>query len=225
MKPLRFHSTLSIMCNLYDVGPGQNEDRVTWEKEVREAIRELPKQFNLRPTDLGLVVLLRDEALQPEVMRWGFKREFNPALTNARDDKLSGRMWNKAWRERRRCVIAMSAFYEWSGPKGHKQTHAIERQDQGWMWAAGLWEPQSDPGVGDCYTMITTSANAAIEPIHDRMPAFVEWEEVASFLSAEDPLDLIRPFAGSMHVFDCENPLKMRTPSPPIPQAKQGELL
>ncbi len=212
------------MCNLYDIGPSQNEDRVSWEKLVRESIRELPKAFNLRPTDTGLVILMRNDEIQPELMRWGFKRDFNNSLTNARDDKLDGRMWNKAWRERRRCVIAMSAFYEWSGPKGHKQTHAIERQDQHWLWTAGLWERNGDDAVGHCYTMVTTSANEAMQTIHDRMPAFLEPDEVEPYLTAEDPMELIRPFEGGMHLFTCENPLKMKSPSPPVPQATQQDL-
>jgi len=212
------------MCNLYDIGPGQNEDRVSWEKLVREAIGDLPKAFNIRPTNTGLVVLLRDDELQPELMRWGFARDFNNSVTNARDDKLGGRMWNKAWREKRRCIIAMSAFYEWSGPKGHKQTHAIEREDKRWLWTAGLWERNGDDEIGHCYTMVTTSANDDMQSIHDRMPAFLEVDEVEDYLTAEDPMELIRPYEGSMHLFTCENPLKMKEPKPPIPQAAQQDL-
>jgi putative SOS response-associated peptidase YedK len=42
-------------------------------------------------------------------MRWGFHRDFNPAINNARSDKLEGGMWKEAFHVRR-CVIPMSLF-------------------------------------------------------------------------------------------------------------------
>lgn len=70
----------------------------------------------VRKSDPGVVVRANGTA---EVMRWGFPREFNPAINNARSDKLEGGMWREAFRERR-CVIPMSAFFEWGPGQGVK---------------------------------------------------------------------------------------------------------
>lgn len=62
-----------------------------------------------------------------QLMRWGWSRDFNKAVINARTDKLAVRFWNKALRERR-CVIPASGFHEWQvllDRKG-KQVKAIQ---------------------------------------------------------------------------------------------------
>ncbi len=73
-----------------------------------------------------------------EVMCWGFNREFNPAINNARSDKLDGGMWKDAFHERR-CVVPMTLFYEWEpGSGGRKQAHEFGDPDDGYLWVTGL---------------------------------------------------------------------------------------
>src|SRR5215217_1203309 len=35
-------------------------------------------------------------------------------------------MWFDSWKAGRRCIIPMSAFYEWTGPPGRKVTHRFQ---------------------------------------------------------------------------------------------------
>lgn len=203
------------MCNLYDIGATQNKGRTRWEKVVSESVDSLRKVYNIRKTDPGVVGRLNENGEpEVEVMRWGFHRDFSPAINNSRSDHLTGRMWNKAWREKRRCLIPVSSFYEWTGPKGHKQTHAIQEPEGGWLWMAGLWEQNRE--FGHCFSMITTSANDAMEDIHDRMPVILPVEAMDEFLTSEDPADLLAPTAADLTIFPCLNPLRMPEPSPPI---------
>ena len=213
------------MCNLYDVGPRPGHARADWEARAFEAVAELPKAYNLRPTDSGLVVLRQSAESEPvpRVQRWGFCRDFNPALTNAREDKLRGRMWRDAWRDKRRCLIAMRGFYEWSGPKGSKQTHTVRPADGSYLWVAGLWEHKRELGT-DCYTMLTTAANAAMAPIHHRMPALIPFAETDTYLGADDPCHLLRPWEAELRIAPCDNPLRWKTPGPPR-EGGQGTLL
>lgn len=55
------------------------------------------------------VVVVRAGA-RVDLMRWGFHRDFNPAINNARSDKLEGGMGKEAFHVRR-CVIPMSLFF------------------------------------------------------------------------------------------------------------------
>ena len=114
------------MCNLYDIGPKPSRLSKDWKERIAAALGKLPRIYGIRRTDPGLVARLDQNTgrVQPAVMRWGFHRNFSPSINNARLDKLEGGMWNKAWEERR-CVIPVAAFYEWSGSKGAKQTHAF----------------------------------------------------------------------------------------------------
>ena len=62
---------------------------------------------------------------------------------------------------------------------------------------AGLWSEAADPKTGevvDTYTIVTTSANAAIH-IHDRMPVILDPEDYQRWLEPGDvPTDLLRPY-------------------------------
>lgn len=193
------------MCNLYDIGPGP-EKAEGWIAEAIRALGELSKTTGLRKTDPGLVVTAE---LQPRVMRWGFHRAFNPAINNARAEKLVDGMWSEAFRERR-CLIPLACFYEWSGPKGRKQTHRLRPPRPGWLWAAGIWEDHAE--LGPCYSMVTTAANEAVAAIHDRMPALLAQPE--DFLTASKPPG---PSAVPLAIEDCANPLTRGRP-------EQGEL-
>ncbi len=197
------------MCNLYDIGPGSGKrNETSWEKLAFRGLSEFrSKIYGIRKTDSGLV-LTSDSSFA--TMRWGFIRDFNPSINNAREDKLSGQMWKSAWVEKRRCVIPLSTYYEWSGLAGKKQTHAIQhagRAGKGgdWLWAAGIWE--DSPDYGYCYSMLTTAGSEKTRHIHDRMPAILVETELDEFFQAEDPHHLLLPSL-EVKVTPCENPLK-----------------
>jgi len=116
-------------------------------------------------------------------------------------------MWKEAFHQRR-CVIPMSLFYEWGpGVGGRKQAHAFHNPDDGYLWAAGLWE--EDPELGACYSMVTTTASPLMSPIHDRMPALLRPEEMQEFLAGSGHWNF-QPYAGRLVVTPCESPLVKR---------------
>ncbi|MDF2375654.1 MAG: SOS response-associated peptidase family protein [Verrucomicrobiales bacterium] len=199
------------MCNLYDMGRAlRHRSRDDWEEAVARALKDSRKAWGIRKTDPGLVVTLEDGSPTASTMRWGFAREFNPCVNNARSDKLDG-MWSGAWRNRRRCLIPVATFYEWTGAAGNKQTYAFEPAGgENLLWAAGLWEPapSSSSLATACYTMLTTRAKGSIATIHDRMPAFLQPEQFTEFLESADPRSLLDSGDGNLTLFRCENPLK-----------------
>lgn len=222
------------MCNLYDIAPVGTKRSRGWGLEAAEAMERLPKVYGIRKTDHGLV-MRRDESarggLRLELRRWGFHRAFNPAINNARVEKLADGLWSSAWLSGRRCVIPVASFYEWSGPKGAKQTHAFQSaqaDDSGegpatpWLWMAGLWE--DDPEHGPRFTMLTTAASGAIATIHERMPAILPKTGVESYLdlptnSAAEAWLAARPFRDDLKTFRCLNPMKSARPGPPVEDA------
>ena len=189
------------MCNVYRISPKRSADKGV-RGRIAAAVGTLASPL-VRKSDPGIVVLA-DERV--EIMRWGFRRSFNPAINNARSDKLASGMWAKAFGERR-CVIPVSAFYEWgTAAGGRKQAHEFRYPGDDYLWIAGLWEPgEGDPGF--CYSMVTTAASAVMAPIHDRMPAVLRAEEVPAFLELQHPW-VFRPYDGALAVTPCESPLK-----------------
>lgn len=212
------------MCNLYDIGPSRTRARTAFEAAALERLLDLPKLTGIRKTDTGLVVRRQESAYVGETMRWGFERPFNPAINNTRADKLDSRMWNEAFRARR-CLIPVAAFYEWTGPKGAKQTHLIRSPEPDhWLWCAGLWEPNRE--LGSCYSMITLEAPPWMTAIHSRMIAlFDDLETAGAFIETDDPFPLLQPPA-PLAVVPCDNPLTRASPAPerPVQLAMDGIL-
>lgn len=180
------------MCNLYDVGPSPNEERFDWEGVVREAVKTLADEY-VAPGRDGVVALEVGGRMEAAVMRWGFRRRLETDgkladrdINNARSEKLSGRMWNSSWTSRR-CLIPMRRFYEWSGRKGSKTKHRIWAGDQDhWFWVAGIWEPGGDDRKSS-YSLLTTTANEQMEPVHHRMPVILRKEDCLTYLSSDEP--------------------------------------
>ena len=151
------------MCNLYDIGPARHAPLNAWELTVVGAVETLEKPFGIRKTDPGLVVSLGDSLPVAEIRRWGFERHYNPAVNNARIDKLDGQS-SLPWRKMQRCLIPLSTWYEWSGPPGAKQTFAFQSQHRDeLLWAAGLRE---NGDSGPTYSMITHEASPTLACIH-----------------------------------------------------------
>ncbi|MGO8876162.1 MAG: SOS response-associated peptidase [Acidimicrobiales bacterium] len=143
--------------------------------------------------------------------RWGLVPSWakDPAAGvrafNARAETLLERPAFRTALLKRRCLIPADAFYEWekitASPGGRvlrRQPWCFTAADGGLLAFAGLWEAWKAPGEGDPETMlagagwhdrwllsctvITTTANAAVEPLHDRMPVILRRDDWATWL-------------------------------------------
>lgn len=199
------------MCNTYIVRPKRGTQGLA--QRVSEATAKLVSEL-VRKSDPGVVVRADGRV---DLMRWGFHRDFNLAINNARSDKLEGGMWKESFHERR-CVIPMSLFFEWGpGSDGKKQAHEFRDPEDDYLWSAGIWEKHPDLGLS--YTMVTTAASPLMAPIHDRMPALLLPEEMAEWLAGSGRWDF-QPFDGPLVVTPCQSPLLKK----PGNASQQGEL-
>ena len=90
-----------------------------------------------------------------------------PRPFNARSETVADKpSFRGSWRHRR-CLIPASCFFE----KGR----AIRRIDRQPFWLAGLWERWlgSDGSEVDSCTVLTTSPNQLVKPLHHRMPVLI----------------------------------------------------
>jgi putative SOS response-associated peptidase YedK len=69
---------------------------------------------------------------------------------------------------------------------------------------AGLWEswrPKDGPPL-ETFTILTTSENELVRPIHERMPVILDLKDYARWLDAGDPArppaDLLRPYSSEL---------------------------
>jgi putative SOS response-associated peptidase YedK len=181
---------------------------------------DFPARYNVAPTQPILVVISGDTPEKgsnlPDrramLVRWGFMpgwvkdpKAF-PLLINARSESAIGKASFRAAMRHRRVLIPASGFYEWHRPSketGRKsQPYWIKPRHGGMVAFAGLMETwaSADGSEVDTGAILTTAANSAIAPIHDRMPVVIKPEDFSLWLDCktQEPRDvarLMRPVA------------------------------
>jgi len=165
-----------------------------------------PRRWNVAPQSMVPVVHeTRDGERVAELMRWGLLPHWakDPALgaklNNARAEGVAEKPSFRQALRRRRCLLPASGFYEWQATPSGKQPWYITPAAGPLLAMAGLFEAWRAPGSADdaewllTCCIITTSANALMAPIHDRMPVLLAPEHWASWLARDhqDPADVL----------------------------------
>lgn len=171
---------------------------------------ELRARYNVAPTQLAPVVRSDSERGRHGAMLawglvpfWASDAGVGQKMINARAEGVSSKPAFRDAFAKRRCVVPISGFYEWQklGAGARKQPFVIERVDQEPFMVAGLWERWTKgPSPLETFTVITTEANALLEPIHDRMPVILERGELDVWMDpsnadADVLIQLLKPAA------------------------------
>jgi len=167
-------------------------------------------RFNLAPQQLGLVVVERPDRRAVTAYRWGLvpawakDAKIGSRLINARAETVASTPAFRASFAKRRCLVPADGFYEWDRVNDRiRQPNLVRRGDGLPMAFAGLWSTWRDPADPEAdplrtFAIVTTSANATLAPIHDRMPVILPPEAWVAWLNPEPPapgelLALLRP--------------------------------
>jgi putative SOS response-associated peptidase YedK len=181
------------MCGRYDLSASPAALRAGFSVPAVPGFMANP---DLRPTQSAPIVRLdRGGARECVLARWGLvplwakDLKFGNRCINARAETLAASPAFKAAYRARRCLVPVSAFYEWTGAPGHKVKWRIGVAEQPLFALAGLWERWRDAAHEDApavetYTIVTTAANAQMAPIHHRMPLIVSARHYAQWLDA-----------------------------------------
>ncbi len=142
-------------------------------------------------------------------LRWGliphWSREGaapSAPLINARAETVAEKpAFRHAWRERRRCVLPCSGFYEWEKQGRARLPWLFARADHGPLAFAGLWDRWTDRLDGtviESCTVLTTTPNRLLARIHNRMPVLLDEDHAARWLDPElsevGATELLTPF-------------------------------
>ena len=161
---------------------------------------DLGPRYNVAPTQSVLAVV-NDGHNHAEMMRWGLIPYWakDPAvgnrMINARAETLAERPAFRRALERRRCLIPADGFYEWRRDGTKRVPIYVSFKSREPFGMAGLWEVWKAPTgewVHSC-TIVTTTPNALLEPIHDRMPVILPREAEEHWLERtnRDPSTLV----------------------------------
>jgi putative SOS response-associated peptidase YedK len=150
----------------------------------------LRPRYNAAPTQRLPVILNEGDARTIQLLRWGLVPFWakDPAIgnqmINARAETLPEKPSFRTPLHKRRCLALADGFYEWQKTEHGKVPMRISLKSGQPFAFAGLWETWKQP-EGDLlrtFTIITTTPNALVEPIHNRMPAMLLPEDEALWL-------------------------------------------
>ena len=128
-------------------------------------------------------------------LRWGLVPHWakepdlkGRTLINARSETVAERPSFRDSYRFRRCLVVADGFYEWQPAGARKQPYWIRLDTEAPFAFAGLWDAWSDgtETLESC-TILTTEANDALRPIHDRMPVIIDPAHYDTWIHPETP--------------------------------------
>ena len=161
------------------------------ELKLQETNEQIELNYNLAPTQVTAAILSKDLLRYLGFFRWGlipsWSREigkFN--LINVRSDTILDKPTFKTGLSRRRCLIPANGFYEWR--KTDKAPFFIHPGNEELLFFAGIYDSWTDPDgsfIPSC-SIITTEANALMQPIHHRMPVLILKSDREAWLNPQN---------------------------------------
>lgn len=180
--------------------------------EIIAKVFELPakpvlsRRYNIAPTQYVAAVRMGGSGRELVNLHWGLipswatSTSTGSSMINARAETVAEKPAFRSAFRARRCLIVADGFYEWQKLDKVKQPYYISFRDHRPFAFAGLWEGwqgDGDHAVESC-TIVTTTANDLVAPIHDRMPVILNPEDHKFWIDPtvtepERLLPLLRP--------------------------------
>ncbi|HEY9698800.1 MAG TPA: SOS response-associated peptidase [Trichocoleus sp.] len=201
------------MCGRYTLA--QTAERIAAAFDVAD-VPSMPPRYNIAPTQPIPVVRSHPQThdRQCTLLYWGLIPSWSqdPAIgakmINARAETVPEKPSFRTAFRKRRCLVIADGFYEWHQVDRKKQPYYFCTEDHQPFGFAGLWEhwESAEGDTIESCTIITTTANDVLQPIHDRMPVILQptdydfWldptvqdsDRLQSLLQPIDQLPLIR---------------------------------
>ncbi|MEO3414071.1 SOS response-associated peptidase [Roseovarius sp. CAU 1744] len=212
------------MCNLYSSTKPVEAMRQLFDVPVKNVhLGNAEPLAAIWPKYPGYVMRhTKDGERELVTLSWGFRttkvskktgKTLQPAAwNNARDNKVAtSGLWRGSFQQRR-CLVPATSFceakgrnpatYYWFGLDGGEERPLFAFAG---LWTVSQFEGPDGPDRCEVYTIITTSANDLVKPVHpDRMPVIVPPEKYETWMagSADDALEVLEPYpADQMKVF------------------------
>ncbi len=190
------------MCGRYQLSVKEDEIVVRFNVEVYK--EQYRPSYNCAPSQ-HLPVISNEKPDQLVLYKWGlipFWAE-DPAMgnrmINAKAETIDQKPSFKHSFKRRRCLVLSNGFYEWKKENNKKIPYRILFKDEKLFAMAGIWDTWKDAEGRETrsYSIITTTPNALLKDIHNRMPVILRKEDEKKWLTDDDPsalLMLLKPY-------------------------------
>jgi len=152
-------------------------------------------RYNIAPGQ-EIVMITGENRSALSQARWGFvphwatDEKIGYKMINARAESVAEKPSFRNAFKSRRCLIIADTFYEWKKAKGTKIPYRIGLKGFKPFAFASIWEvwKKEKKTVTSC-SIITTTSNTLLEPIHDRMPVILEQKHENKWLSEKTTVD------------------------------------
>lgn len=174
---------------------------------------DFPERYNIAPSTWVPVIRQAPDGQQvANLLRWGLIPHWardpliGNKLSNARGESLDEKPSFRDSYRRRRCLIPASGFFEWKTEGKTKLPYFIHRKSDAPMAMAGLWESWTshEGEIVRTFCVITTTPNALMALIHDRMPVIITPEHYREWLDPTVPGDELSSLIGPYPSADME---------------------
>jgi len=163
---------------------------------------EVQPRYNIAPTQYIAAIRDGSEGRELAMLRWGLVPSWakDPSIgnrmINARAETVAEKPSFRAAFRHRRCIVLADGFYEWRRESNAKTPYFISLASSEPFALAGLWENWNDKSSGEALqttTLITTAANAFMQPLHHRMPLILQPDAATEWLAGS--VDLLEQAA------------------------------
>lgn len=148
--------------------------------------------YNVAPTLQLPVLVERGDQLSLFPMTWGVlpgwavRKGSQQRLVNARSETAWELPTFRESMRQRRCVIIANGFFEWQRDANDKplMPFYFHPGKTDWLAMAGIYQASVTDGTPEC-CVLTTTPNALMTPVHDRMPCVLDVQKITGWLQSD----------------------------------------
>ena len=152
----------------------------------------LTQSYNVSPgQDVNIILSYKFENYLLS-SNWGYnfinsKTQNNQSVINSRIETINSKLLFKDSFLKRKCIIPVNGYFEWSQQEGEKKPYFIQLGAGELIYLAGVWRKEKYNDVKRrVFSIITKAANSKINKIHHRMPVILNTNNAQDYLETND---------------------------------------
>ncbi|WP_064091358.1 SOS response-associated peptidase [Rossellomorea aquimaris] len=155
---------------------------------IDELMDDWRPRYNIAPTQKVFSLISHKGKRKAGKITWGLipswanQNKWKP-LINARSETLLEKPSFKSLVHSKRMIVFADGFYEWKRERNQKVPFRFRLKKEQPFVFAGLWDRN---GEATSSTILTTSANSLVNPVHERMPVMLtNNDDIEKWLNTE----------------------------------------
>ena len=152
----------------------------------------ITQSYNISPgQDVNIILSYKFENYLLS-SNWGYnfintKTQNNQTVINSRIETINSKLLFKDSFLKRKCIIPVNGYFEWSQQEGEKKPYFIQLGAGELIYLAGVWRKEKyNDDKRRVFSIITKAANSKINKIHHRMPVVLNTNNAQDYLETKD---------------------------------------